>query len=85
MLAIMSSKRLQRPTHPAFIDELWTLMQHCWDQDPRLRPDVSEVINPFPSQGDFLIFLPHSASHPSELEYHAATLPLEGQDECGAR
>ena len=24
--------------------ELWTLMEHCWDQSPQLRPDVSEVL-----------------------------------------
>ena len=43
-LAIMRGDRPSRPTHPDFTDELWVLMQRCWDQDPRSRPDVSEVL-----------------------------------------
>jgi len=44
MLAIMGGKRPPRPTHPALTDRLWTLVQRCWDQDSRLRPEVSEVL-----------------------------------------
>lgn len=44
MLVIMKGQRPPRPTHPAFTDELWTLMQRCWDSDPNLRPGVSEVL-----------------------------------------
>ena len=44
MLAIMQKERPPRPSHPAFTDDLWTLMQHCWDHDPHLRPEVSEVL-----------------------------------------
>ena len=44
MLAIMGGKRPSRPTHQNFTDELWTLMQRCWDQDPHLRPDVPGVL-----------------------------------------
>jgi len=44
-LAIVEGKRPQRPTHPSFTEELWALVQCCWDQDPRLRPEVSEVLN----------------------------------------
>ena len=43
MLAIMDGKRPPRPTDQQFTDQLWTLMQHCWDQDPLSRPEVSEV------------------------------------------
>ena len=42
-LAIMAGKRPPRPTHEQFTDELWMLMQHCWDQDPLSRPEISEV------------------------------------------
>ena len=42
-LAIMGGKRPPRPTHQQFTDQLWTLMQRCWDQNPRSRPEVSEV------------------------------------------
>jgi len=43
MLLIMKSERPPRPIHPNFTEELWTLMQHCWHQEPHSRPEVSEV------------------------------------------
>ncbi|KAF9646904.1 kinase-like protein [Thelephora ganbajun] len=45
MFEIMIGLRPQRPTHPAFTDKLWILMQNCWNQDPHLRPAVSEVLS----------------------------------------
>jgi len=44
VLAIMSGTRPSRPIRSEFTDELWSLMQRCWDQDPYLRPEVSEVL-----------------------------------------
>ena len=44
MFAIEQGKRPPRPTHPTFTENLWMLMQRCWDQDPHLRPEVSEVL-----------------------------------------
>jgi len=44
MLAITEGRRPPRPTHPAFTDNLWALMQRCWNQDPHLRPEVSEAV-----------------------------------------
>jgi hypothetical protein len=44
MLAITQGRRPPRPTHPSFTENLWILMQRCWDQDPHLRPEVSEVL-----------------------------------------
>lgn len=44
LLAIMNGKRPSRPSHPDFTDELWTLTQRCWDQDPHLRFEVTEVL-----------------------------------------
>jgi len=44
VLAIMNGTRPSRPTRPDFTDELWSLMQHCWDQNPHLRPEISEVL-----------------------------------------
>ena len=41
--AITQGRRPSRPTHPTFTENLWTLMQRCWDHDPHLRPEVSEV------------------------------------------
>ena len=43
MLAIMAGGRPPRPTHQQFTDQLWALMQRCWDQNPLSRPEVSEV------------------------------------------
>ena len=44
MLAITQGERPSRPTHPAFTENLWTLMQRCWDHEPHLRPEVSEAL-----------------------------------------
>jgi len=41
--AILSGKRPPRPKGQRFTDQLWTLMQRCWDEDPLSRPEVSEV------------------------------------------
>jgi hypothetical protein len=43
MLEIMRGERPPRPTHPVLTDQLWALMRRCWDQDPRLRPEVVEI------------------------------------------
>ena len=44
IFAILQGERPSRPTHPSFTEDLWTLTQHCWDQDPHSRPEVSEVV-----------------------------------------
>ena len=43
-LSIMKDKRPLRPEHPTLTDDLWTLIQRCWNRDPHLRPGVSEVL-----------------------------------------
>jgi len=60
ILAVMEGHRPPRPTHPTFTGNLWKLMQHCWDQQPDLRPEASEV-----SQ----ILLTMSVSHPFLQSY----------------
>ena len=42
-LAILSGERPSRPAHPSCTDDLWTLIQSCWDDEPCLRPGVSKV------------------------------------------
>jgi len=52
ILARTHGRRPPRPTDPIFTDDLWTLTQRCWNQDPRLRPDakgVLEVLLPSPA------------------------------------
>jgi len=44
VLAIMNGTRPFKPTHPDFTDELWALMQRCWNEIPHSRPEVSEVL-----------------------------------------
>ena len=44
MFAIMGGRRPPRPTHPALTEQLWTLMQCCWYQNPHSRPEVSKVL-----------------------------------------
>ena len=56
MLAIMQGRRPQRPTHPTCTEELWKLIQGCWDHDPHLRPETSEALQ---------VLLTPSAFHPS--------------------
>ena len=41
---IMKGKRPPRPVHLDLTTELWELMQRCWDQEPRSRPEMSEVL-----------------------------------------
>lgn len=45
MRAIMEGRRPPRPMYPAFTDNLWMLVQCCWDHDPDLRPNVSQVLD----------------------------------------
>ena len=55
MFAIQQGNRPPRPAHPTFTEELWTLMQRCWDHDPCLRPRVSDVL-----QSLLNLSVPHS-------------------------
>ena len=43
-LAIIGGMRPSRPLHPAVTGELWELMQRCWNSDPYLRPEATEVL-----------------------------------------
>ena len=84
MLAITQGKRPPRPTHPAFTENLWGLVQRCWDHNPHLRPEVSEV-----SQGLLTTSVPFilADTHPlirllqqnSHLETVGRPLPLCGR------
>lgn len=45
ILHITQGTRPPRPAHPSLTTELWTLMERCWNQDPQLRPEVSEALS----------------------------------------
>ena len=42
--AIISGGRPPRPMHSGLTDELWVLMNRCWDQDRHNRPRMLEVL-----------------------------------------
>ena len=42
--AVMGSEHPPRPTHPIRTDDLWELMESCWNRDPQSRPKVSEML-----------------------------------------
>jgi hypothetical protein len=44
MVAILQGRRPERPTHQTFTEDLWSLMQRCWDHAEDLRPPASEVL-----------------------------------------
>jgi len=43
-VGVLAGKRPPRPTHPDFTDKLWEITKRCWNQEPRDRPDISEVV-----------------------------------------
>ena len=44
MVKIMTGYRPERPIHPGFTDDLWTLAQRCWEVNPQDRPQVGSII-----------------------------------------
>ena len=41
---IIQGERPTRPDRPDFTEDLWTLTQECWKQDPQDRPPIDRVI-----------------------------------------
>jgi hypothetical protein len=44
MVNVIQGERPPRPADPTLTDDVWTLMQQCWDQEPQLRPEVGRVL-----------------------------------------
>ena len=44
MTNIITGVRPERPTHPDFIDGLWTLTQRCWEERSQDRPQIASII-----------------------------------------
>lgn len=40
---IIQGGRPERPAHPNLTESLWTVIQKCWAQNPRDRPQMSQV------------------------------------------
>lgn len=43
-VGVLLGNRPKRPLCPSLTDDLWGLMEHCWSQEPRHRPEISRVI-----------------------------------------
>ena len=53
MMVIMRGDRPPRPSHLTLTDELWELVQQCWNQDPRKRPPMPKVLQALRSRDPF--------------------------------
>jgi serine/threonine protein kinase len=42
--AITTDERPPRPTHQELSDQLWELIEKCWQTDPSHRPTIREVV-----------------------------------------
>jgi len=60
-LTIVNGGRPPRPTHPALTEDVWVLVQHCWNQDPNMRPEAQEVLK---------VLHASSVSHPFLQQLH---------------
>lgn len=49
MVAIVQGHRPPRQSRMTCSRKLWTLVERCWDQDPLLRPEMSEVARILPN------------------------------------
>jgi hypothetical protein len=43
ILAVLQGQRPERP--PRVSDELWKIIELCWTQEPRDRPDMKKVLD----------------------------------------
>lgn len=44
IVLVLGRERPRRPTHPVFTEDLWSLMQCCWDHNHNSRPTASKVL-----------------------------------------
>lgn len=44
VVVMAQGERPPRPTHPILTERIWSLIQRCWQHDPDLRPEVTEVL-----------------------------------------
>jgi hypothetical protein len=43
MASILQRRRPERPAHPTFTEDWWSLLQHRWNDNPNSRPPAPEV------------------------------------------
>ncbi|KAF9642155.1 kinase-like protein, partial [Thelephora ganbajun] len=44
IILLARDSRPDKPVHPNFTPEIWSLTRRCWGKDPKERPDVPEVL-----------------------------------------
>ncbi|KAF9646884.1 kinase-like protein [Thelephora ganbajun] len=44
IILLAQGSRPDRPVHPQFIPEMWSLTRKCWKKNPKERPDIPEVL-----------------------------------------
>jgi hypothetical protein len=75
MFAVKLGKRPSRPTHDLSLtrglnDEIWHIIEACWDQDPSGRPSASKVV-------EYLRALPNKPSDHRPLNDFDKVLPSQ--------
>ena len=64
ILRITRGYRPERPTHTDFTDDLWMLVQRCWEGTPQNRPQMNSVIKQLsvflPNQRENTLFIKHA-------------------------
>ena len=79
MVGIIQGERPPRPTSAALTDDMWALMQMCWDQEPQLRPGIREVLQDLVSG---LLWSLHRVSK-SSAEFQVALSQFNDSTERG--
>ncbi|KAF9646891.1 kinase-like protein [Thelephora ganbajun] len=44
IILLARDSRPDKPVHPNFTPEMWSLTRRCWGDDPKERPDIPEVL-----------------------------------------
>ena len=50
LIRVQQGDRPRRPTDPEIVargldDNLWVLLEQCWEEDPTVRPKIEEVLS----------------------------------------
>lgn len=79
---VLSGKRPERPSHPSLTDELWNLIQRCWEQDPQRRPGISDVARHLKSivrqnRGDYFHGIPAEGKYEYSIGSNGSETSLQ--------
>ena len=50
ILQLAKDLRPNKPVHEQFSPKMWSLTKNCWKEDPKERPDTSEVLRKLESR-----------------------------------